>query len=422
MKQIVRDELLSTQNIDGILKGWTARKSTRPLSKYIPIRLWNKYKVQIEIDLPTNANGMTPLSSSGAEPPLVNFGHSRASAEVDAPMWKEKVSIVPEEVEDLRQIGTFDGMIGARQLLARKIRMMQTRLDNRIEYMCKQMIFDGVVTGTTASGITRTWTYENHPDFMDVTPAVLWNAPGADIVPDLLLFKEIWDEHSTFQMREIILPHGALRKMGFSTDIRDKALNNWSAIKDGPEGAMQLMRLALGGIPITESQDRIESQTQLMADAAAGATAVVLYAVEGLEVGATLTLVSPFGPSENVLVSSIVGKTVNFTSTPLQHDYAALSGALYRQWTIPLDTALILGGNEVPVETEGDMASSYIGGWAEMFAPLHLDNDMFQPKAGLFYKVEDRSKDHAASYSYSLGGKFIPVQYNGKGYMKVKIF
>lgn len=422
MKQIVRDELLSTKNIEGVLKGWKTRRSSRILGKYLPIRNWPKYKVQIEIDLPTNANGATPLSSTGAEPPLVNFGHSRASAEMDAPMWKEQVMITPEEVEDLRQIGTFDSLVQARELLQRKIRMMQTRLDNRMEIMAKEMIFDGVVTGTTADGFTRTWTYENHPDFMNVQPAVSWDDPAADFMVDLLEWKDIWELHSNFEMREIILPFGSFRKMGFADQIRDKAINNWTAIKDGPSGALQILQLALGGIPIRESNDRIESVVQVMANASAGATSVVLSGVAGLEVGTQLRLVKPLSHSELVTVSSISGNTVNFVTTPLQHDYPALSGAIYRMFIIPLDTALILGGNEVAQETEGDMASSYIGGWAEMLAPLHLDNDMFQPTSGLFYKVVDKSKEHAASYSYSLGGKFIPAQWDATGYMKANIF
>ncbi len=421
MSRIIRDELLRRESIDKVILGWENRASSRILGSLVPVEAVNEYRITLEVDMPTRG-GATPLHSEDSEPPMVRFNYSRSRSEIEAPMWAEGTQITPGDIENIRRFGTVNEIMAGQELLSRNIAGLEERLQNRFELMRREFIFDQVVTGTTADGLSMTFTYDNHPDFMNVQAANSWDDPTlADPIVDVYEWLDVFFEHSTYEPMEVWLPFGSLKKMGFIDQIRDKVVNR-SDVKEGRPGADQLLGIAFNGVPVREIRDRITYTTQLSASASAGATAVTLYQVEKLAVGSKLTLTNPLGSSEIVIVSSISGKTVNFISTPLQHDYIAGAGAQYVIWTIPLDTMLIVGGNKVAIDTSGHQGSGYVTDWAKIIAPLHLSDDMMNPKSGLYTKIVDDRDKHTQKISYSMGGKFIPVQYNGTGFMKAQIF
>lgn len=423
MKQVWRDALLKTDNIDGILLGWKNRASTRVLGKYLPIKEVNRDRIELEVDLQTRG-GMTPLSSIGAEAPVVRFSHSRSSIEYEIPIWKEKTLVTPKEIYDLRKLGTHDQYVTAQELMNRKIQLLEERLQNRFEFMRREFLFDKQVTAQDAVGNTVVYSYPNHPDYMNLTAATPWDDPTANVHEEILEWRDEWFEHSTYLPAEVLLPFGALRKMAFINEVKDKAAVNWASIKDGYTGIDQILNLAFGGIPIREVRDRISYTTQLAANASASATSVVLRQTEGLVAGMKLRLVNIMGPAEVVIVTSVSGNTVNFTGTPLQHDYNANDGAIYHIWTLPLDKMLIMGGQEVAIDTSGAQpkVGSYISEWAEITSTRAIDSNMMNPRPGLYSKTVDKSDEEVAYISYMIGGHFLPRLFDGTGWMVCTIF
>lgn len=422
MNQVTRNALMRTENIDGVLLGWKNRASSRVLGKYIPVNEVNQYVIELEVEMVTRG-GMTPLSSIGAEAPLVRFGHSRQRIQYEVPVWKEKTRIDPIEIYDLRKLGTHDQLESAERLMSRKISLLEERLQNRLEFMRRELIFDKQVTASDANGNVVTYVYNNHPDYMNVTASNPWDDNTlADPHVDILEWRDIWFEHTVRDAAEVVLPFGAKRRMAFIQQVRDYAMNNWAVFKEGTSGLEQIFQLAFAGIPVTESKDRISYATQLAADAAAAQADVVLNSVEGLEAGMKVRLVNVLGASEVLIVDSISGNTVTFT-TNLANDYVANSGAIYHIWTIPLDKMLIMGASgEAARDTSGELYGPYETKWAEITSTLALDANMKQPRAGLFSFVEDHTDKEVQYMSYMLGIHAIPRVFDGNAWMIADIF
>jgi hypothetical protein len=423
MNQVTRNALMKPDYIGDVLLGWKNRASKRTLGKYLPINEVNQYTIELEVELVTRG-GMTPLSSIGAEAPTVRFAHARSGIEYQVPVWKEKTRIDPIEIYNLRKLGTHEQLETAERLLSRKISLLEERLQNRLEFMRRELLFDKQVTATDAVGNVVEYVYNNHPDFLNVSASNFWDDDAlADPHVDILEWKDIWFEHTVRDAAEVILPFGAMRKMAFIQSVRDYAMNNWASFKEGTSGLEQIFQLAFAGIPVTENKDRISYTTMLAADAASGQADVVLYGVDGLAPGMNLRLVNILGAQEVGVVDSISGNTVTLVDN-LANSYTVNSGAIYHIWTIPLNKMLIMGSSgEVARDTSGELYGPYDDSrWAEITSTLALDANMKAPRPGLFSFAEDHSDKEVAYMSYMLGVHAIPRIIDGNSWMVAQIF
>lgn len=432
MSSITRSPAFRSQNIDGVMVAWKQTANNYFLSKYVPLKTYEgKDKLEMDVDVP-QYGGATPLSAVGAEAPILRIGNGRSHVEMEVPVWKEKITIRPEELYDRRVLGSFDRLETAAMVMARRREVLLERLANRMEIMRKQLLFDREIVGTTNDGQTLRWQYVQQPEDFRPTASAPWDNPSlANPVKDLKEWLRIWRDVSYYEPIAMLVPRYTLEKLCDIDFFRDMEINR--NFENTPDNVAQYLSRWFGGIRMVESFDRIAVATILTASSASGDTTLNLQDVYDLEADDVLTLVNlETLYEERVTVVSVntATKVVTIAAPGVVNASGFVAGDMvtYYKYTLPADKALIIGGKpgaNGPLKSTNSQANPdqrYVADWAEIASTRATDTTLDNPKAGIFRKVIDKTDDEIPTISEVIGAHAIPRVFDGKGWMVATIF
>lgn len=419
-----RHPLLRTENIDGVLTYFPQRANTYPLARDMPLVNVNAETIKMDITK-ARRGGMTPLVATGSQSPI-HGGFGRGQREFEAAEWREKVILAETDLVKLREIGSLNDLAVAREMLRKKFAVIEERLLNRLEYMRRQVLFDGAVTATDSLGVTVSTAY-THPSYLEVTLSGgdLWSdTANSDPVADLQQWVEEFVDITGFSIKRIVFPLGMLRLLTENAKFRDIREQGAYGAFAGTMDQVQQDLARMAGVPgagiIEEVPDRLHYETELSSGASFGAGSVTMLDVDQLEAGMYITLNSAIDmDKERHKVLSVSGNTVTLDGTTIARagGFAAGDSVRYTLPIIPKDKILILGrpgGPLSPVGAEGLADPEFLEGWADVASVISRYPDiMGTPRPGIFTKTIDKTDDDPGHIEQVLGIKALPrVHYN----------
>lgn len=412
---IGRHPLLRPESIDGVLTYFPHAVNRYPLARFMPLVNVNADKVEMDITK-QRAGGMTPLVATGSESPIYG-GSARGTIEWEAAEFREKVILTEKDLVLLRKIGTKGELDDARRVMSRKFKVIEQRLTNRIEWMRRQVLFDGAVTATTADGVDLTVPY-THPDYLEVTLTGTdrWDQVStADPVGDLQEWVEDYMVDTGFGVAEIMLPMFMYRHLIANDKFVSIQANSHAGFR-GDNAAVRELLADMAGVPsgiIVQELGRIHQDTELTADAAALDTSLFLLDTDELEAGDTVYVKRSLdrdAEKRDILTVNHATGEVTFT-TGLDKAYQAGDPVTYWKPIIPLDKVLMVGSVEGAVSSvgaEGEPDRDLLEGWGDVASTLSRYEDLNNPKPGLFTKTIDKLDEDPPRLEQVLGIKALP--------------
>lgn len=417
--EVKRAEIFQTDQVDGILQTFPVVQQQMILSRIMPLTTVNSYKIKLDVDKALRG-GMTPAVAAGSSSPLYDI-QGRGSIEWEPAEFREKVRLVENELHDFRRLGTLSDYETAREKLSRKTAKIERRLARRLEWMRRQVLFDGQVTYEERSenGAKSVTVNYEHPDYLNgsVQAATSWDTASAEPLQDMQLWVEEYELQTGYMLEEAMLPLGTLRILTQNQDFQNIAQNSYGSFKGARPDVRQIILDYAGIGQITEQRARFNESSYLTADAAASATSITLESVHNLAAGDTLLLKNANRASEKVTVDTISGNTVNLTAG-LSNAYQANDMATWRVMTIPTDRILMIGAPDFPIDPEGQPQGDQdlMRGWAEMVSTLSHYDDLENPRAGLFRKSIARDGD-PPYMEQVIGIRALPIVHYSEGWM-----
>lgn len=423
LSEVGRHPLLQPEAIDGILSYFPQRPNTYPLARYMPLVEEAKEKVEWDIEK-SGRGGMTPAVSRGSESPLYgNFGRGRRSWEPAE--FREKVHLDELDLAGLRKIGTKGDMVRAQEMLQRKFGAIEIRLLNRLEWMRRQMLFDGAVTATMPDGQQLSVDYV-HPSYLERTLAGgnLWSDyANSSPLRDLQEWSRDFLELTEFLPDRIVMGHDVLFEAMQNSRFEDMAKNF------GFDGDMEAVRRFLVdrvGVPAIETwSDKIAFRTELTATAANGATTVTLHSVDELSAGDVIVLKSAKDHnSEKFTVSSVSGNTVTLGSAITRTGgYSAGDPVKYSKHIIPKDHVTIFGRMTGPLSSENSEAQpdmDKLQTWGDVCSTLSYYEN-FNGTTGVFQKTIDNTDQDPPHWARVLGIRALPRNHYPEAWFFAKV-
>lgn len=409
--------LLQPHSVQGVLTYFVQRANQYPLAPLLPLVNENVDKIIMDIDK-ASRGGMTPAVALGSETPI--WGRDgRGQAEFEAAEFREKVVLFEKDIYNIRKIGTDADLEDARGILARRYAGLQTRLQNRIEWMRRQVLFDNQVRAEMSDGTELVVNYV-HPSHLriELTGADLWSDPASDPIAMLQDIVQDFTLTTGFSPAKIILPLGGFMHLTRNARFREISINSFGSFRGDRNAISDLMQTFLGIGNIEEVTSQMQFTGEALADAAAGTSVLVLDEVEELEVGDTVIIKSARTRESNRLtVASIVGNTVTFVET-----FTLVGGVrrgdpyAYSKSIIPRDKLLIVGQTDLPVSTEGNGANGpdmTLMGLGNVVSTLSGYANMENRKPGLFSKKRDILDGDPPRIEQVIGIRALPrVEYN----------
>lgn len=416
--------LLQPHAVQGVLTYFVQRANQYPLAPLMPLVNENVDKIIMDIDK-ASRGGMTPAVALGSESPI--WGKSgRGQVEFEAAEFREKVVLFEKDLYNLRKIGTDSDLEDARGLLARRYAGLQTRLQNRIEWTRRQVLFDNQVRAKMSDGTELVVDYV-HPSYLrvELQGADLWSDPDSDPIATLQELVEEFTVNTGFSPAKIILPLGGFRHLTNNARFREISINSFGSFRGDRNAISDLMQTFLGIGQIEEVTSQMQFTGELLSDIAAGGNQVVLDEVDELEVGDTIILMSArTRNSEKHKVAAITGNTVTLVdNVELVGGFRLGDPFAYSKRIIPFNKLLVVGQVDLPISTEGngangpDMALMGIG---NVVSTLSGYENMENRKPGLFSKKIDRLDGDPPRIEQVIGIRALPrVEYN-QAWMTVK--
>lgn len=341
-----RHPLFKQRKIDAVLTYVPRKADEMPLQDRIPMVEIKEDQVEMDVYQPISG-GMTPMVAPGTSTPI--HGQYKAGKIFWEPAeFREKVQLTTRDVKDIRKIGSNTELVSAQKILARKITNIRRRMGRRMEWMLRGVLFDGVVTATTADGFTQTVPYE-HPEYLEKTASPLWSNPAADPLNDVQIFVDDLNDHSEYLASEAWFPHRSYRQLTLNTRFKDWANNNLAVFNGKQEHVASVMSTFLGdGVISSQSSASLKMDDVLAQAAAAAATSLVLRRGYEVEVGDDLILVStntnlPY--KEKATVSAVTKNadgTTTVTVPAITNAFNRGSIVSFRKYVVPLDRMLIM--------------------------------------------------------------------------------
>ncbi len=408
---VERHPLFEVSNIDGVLKGFHIRQRTDLFAQLMPLVNINADKVEMDIDK-AKMGGMTPVVARGAETPLYRTG-GRGSIDWDSAEFREKVNVTEDKIVKLRKLGTMNDLLQARDVLAKDYRDITLRLTRRLEWMRRQVLFDGAVTAKDPNGVQTTLLTIDHPDFLQPTANVLWTTTAtADPIDDMQLAVRDFLLHSSYEAASIWTPMDALRIAGKTDQFKNYATNNLAHFRGTSKQVGELIQEYIGGVSIEEKPHRMHFTTEVVANAAAAQPVVVLEETEALAPGDAVVIIHQNRSQKLYVVLSKAGNSVTFT-TNLSDPVVPGDMAAYSQPMIPLDKILILGKAQMPSEVEGSEPGAERGidlldRPFDVCSTLSGYSDLNSRRPGLFTKLRDLTNGDPPSIEQVVGIRALP--------------
>lgn len=413
---IARDPLLVPDKIDGILTYFLSDPNSYELAQYLPLVNVNADKVEMDY-VKMRHGGVTPLAAVGAATPIFG-GWGRGTREFEPAHFREKVLILEQELVKLRKIGTKAEMETAQNLLQRKTEVIEERLQNRLELMRRQVLFDNEVTAKGPNGAAFTLDYA-HPDYMEPTLSGddLWSDhEKSDPLANLQEWVEDFQVHGGFAVKEIVFPMFLMRHLQANDQFRTALFYN---MPQATASVSQILNelvayVGLSGPNIIRlSTGKINTVTELTAGSAQNDTTLDVADVSTLEVGDSLYVRRVTdNHAEKFEISSISGNTVTVSSGVADTGGFA-AGDIVRSYlpTIPLDKILIAGTRQGPVNTVGAEAApdqEFVSRWGDVCSTLSRYVDFNNPRPGIFTKLIDKMGEDPPRMENVIGVNALP--------------
>lgn len=425
-----RNALLEPDKIDNVLTYFPRNPNVYELAELFPLVNYNTEKVQMDYAKP-RAGGMTPAVADGTETPIYG-GWGRGYLEFEAATFREKCILMELDLENLRQIGTVDQLETAERMLRRKFRVLEERLMNRLEWMRRQVLFDGTVTAEMENGDLFSVEYQ-HGSHLDpvLTSGDLWSATTtADPLGNLQEWMDDYLIDTEFSIKEIKLPMRMMQHLQANKKFQDALSANFPL---ATASAMQVKEqiatyIGLSGPQmISHSSGKINFETELVAAAANGASTIRLESASQLEAGDRI-LIARVSDNlhERVEVDSVSGNVVTITGTiDATGGFARGDVVKYFKPVVPFNRILIVGefaGNVNTVGLEGAPDPQLITQWGEMASVLSRYADFTSPKSGIFTKQIDKIQNEDVSrLEQIIGIKALPKINYPDGWMAPQV-
>jgi len=417
MSDIARHPLLARQHIDGVLTYFPIAVQRTPFAQFMPLVSLPHYNIKMDVEKAMKG-GMTPAVSVGSPSPIYGtFG--RGFREFESAEFREKVILHEQELHNFRTIGTLDGQDSAVQMLNRKFRAIEERLVRRLEWMRRQVLFDGAVTAPV-DGIETTLLNVARPDYTQFVAGTPWSNVAATPLDDMQLWKEEYELYSGFMLDQIMLPQGTLRQLTKNDLFRDIAVNSHGSFRGSGESVRAILADYIGLSAITENKSRFDFTSELLADASATDTTITVRKTSTtIAAGDVLTIKNPqTWASENVVVDAppvVNGDRVTITlaAPGLVGDHVAGTPLKWFRRSIPLDQILMIGRVDTPLNTEnseGGVDMENLNAPMNISTTLsHYSDLMGAPRTGMFRRTIDRTDGDPPHIEQVLGIRCLPV-------------
>lgn len=430
LSEVARHPLLQPDKIDGVLTYFPQRQNEYPLAQLMPLVNVNTDKVQMDIEK-VSRGGMAPMVSLGSESPIYGQWGGMGYEEFEAAEFREKVILSEQDLYNLREIGSKEDLVQARDLLRRKFSALEVRLLNRLEWMRRQVMFGGTVTATTASGVPFSLDY-HHPSYLEKDSVAsgagaYWNdATNSDPMYDLQVWVEEFMLHSGFMVDRVILPLGTFRLLSQNQKFRE-LMKYTGSFELTREMITRHIADLIGVGRVEEWPASLQFATETTVDANALDNQLTLRNVDELAAGDKVVVYDGLNKRKQQLltVDSIApGKVVTFDEAL---DFNLVKGAplRYSKYTIPRDQILILGRVQGPLSTEGEGArgpdASTLSAFADVCSTLSRYTDLENPRPGVFTKMIDKTDGDPPHIEEVLGIRALPRVHYSEGWMTAKV-
>jgi hypothetical protein len=409
--EVERLPYFQTSNIDGVLRGFYRKQRTDLFATLMPLKNINADKIEMDIDK-ANIGGMTPVVAIGAESPLFKTG-GRGKISWEPAEFREKVRVTEDELVDLRKLGTMNELMTAMELLGGRYSMISERLARRLEWMRRQVLFDGAVTAHDPNGTVNNLLSVKHPDFMQQTASNLWtDTTNADPLNDMQIMVRDFMLYSGYEAARVWAPHDALRIASQTAKFQLYASNNFSVFQAMPDQVGKLITQFIGGVSVEEQPQTMPFQTSILADAASGQPVIYLNDVTELAPGDRIVLVHADQDQKLHTVDTISGNEITLTSN-LTKAFPVGSMAVYHKFLIPKDRLLVLGKPQTPVDPAGaepnaTMSSDLLTQPFDVGTTLSGYVDMNARKPGLFTKLFNHLDGDPPYVEQAVGIRALP--------------
>lgn len=426
---IERHPLLVPEKIDGILTYFLNRPQKFELAPFMPLVTVNADKVEWDFVKPM-AGGMTPLVATGSATPI-HGGFARGKASWEPAEFREKVLLTELDLVKLRKIGTAADLETGQALLRRKYDAIQQRLQNRMEFMRKQVLFDGAVTAETAEGVGINVPYP-HPSYLEptLTGTDVWSDyANSDPLSNLQEWVEDFTFDTGYSVRSIHLPMFLMRHLQANDNFRTAILYNRPAANGSVGQVLDQLQAYIGlgdGVRIVQSEGQITIDTELTASSGNGDTTLDLGDVSFLKAGDTIRVRRVTDRyAEKFEVDSVSGKTVTVTAGVADATGFAVGDVVsYIIPIVPLDRILIVGqfaGQVSRVGTEGDPDPQFMNPFADVCSTLSGYVNIDNRRPGPFTKLLDLQNQDPPRIEQVTGIKCLPRVHYPDGWMTPKV-
>lgn len=405
--------LLQTNAIDELASYWPQKVNDYFLAQYMPLVNVDRDKIVVEF-AKQSRGGMTPMVHMNAESPMVNFGTGRGRLEFEAASWREKVRIGSKAIYDLRKFGTQDELVDHATLLQSYIRDLEERLARRMEWLRRQVLFDGLVSGELEDGTEYNIKY-TRPTYLHPTANTPFsdyaNADPVDVMQDWI---EDYVTDTGREVQEVILPHGMMLHLTKNEKFRELAVQNLPVFRGTKEQVREHLITILGVADIKTANNSLQFQADIEVDAADGSSDFLFSHTEQLEVGDMIYIVDPRDlDRKKYEVAAINGDTVTIDGV-IDHDGGFQKGSpvKWKRYTIPEEKMLLFGEFEGQLNEEGTRDPAEIdtdvNRWGEVVSTRSHYADMENPRPGLYSRTIDNTDGDPPSIEYIAGIRALP--------------
>lgn len=407
---IANNPLLQTTRIIKVINAFETNSVDHVLAKDIPFRAVNTNRVAV--DEKKSRGGMTQSAVPNAESPTIAFGGVN-QWEFTPAEWREKVLLLPGEIQHLRELGTKDQVQSIATIIADILKRLRMRVENRMEWLRWQMLLGSLShqNGTTPYQINYGIPADMRPTLVGTD---LWDNAASDPLDDMLewnmLYRDIMpvQDHYMFNSKceKVLMVNAKIRA------IRDSLFVGQSNLGLCTPGNLAAVLMSYGGHPYKVFDGGYTDSLEVVSGGAASSTSVVLRDMpEGINPGQSVNIVHVNGSKvarERVSVTAVnqVTKTLTLAAPGIQYasGYPAGSQINFKSYFIP-DTKFIIRGR-MPSNTEGGTE------WGEIIGTTHVyGENPAQPASGIFGKVVVRDTDDPPRMEIIAGFNGLPVNY-----------
>jgi hypothetical protein len=410
MDTLLNNPLLQPQYINKVIQSIPIDTRRYMLADMVPLQTYEADKVVIDVE--HSMGGMTQAVARAAESPIIDqWGASQV--EFKPAQFREKWALSENDVAVIRRLGTIDQLERAETRIAKIVRGLRMRLENRMEWAKWQMIA-GSLTIAQAD-VQFTVSYAVPSEFTPtLTGTDVWDNASSDPMANILdwlnLYRSEAAEPAMFvynmNVEKVLLENTEIR------NLRDSLFTGQPNEGMISRENLQLVFKAYGGaIPTTVYDKGYWIVMRCQSAMATATTTLVVDDASGVEDGDVLTLEhrdSIFAGRAQVTVSGTpVGNTITLAAGHGQTvTYPVGSVVKIRKPFIPDDKFIILG--ETPPGTMG------LDRWAEFASTYHYygPGGLMNPTPGMFIKVVNKEDSDPPRIEVISGVNGLPALYN----------